>query len=181
MARRPEPLHGGTSGKNVSDRMLWDCYKEVCAVQEWQQFPVVGYSIERRTMEHVAQICIDERIPCYVSFACGQIKVHTGGCRSYTRYSAAKLLFELPQRTLQHNFSYETFRTKNCQAHSRISSAIMGVSRNSPSRFANIAICLFVLGTCNLWKPTRLFNRFAHSAGTGLCAEAQDPQSTSNR
>ena len=69
-------------GKSSSDAMIWDYYKEACAVQERKQFPIVGFSTERRTMEHVAHIYNDKRIHSYVCFACAQIKVDTGGCRS---------------------------------------------------------------------------------------------------
>ena len=60
-------------GQATSDDMLWDYYKEACAVQERKQFPIVGFSTERRTMEHVAHIYNDERIHSYVCFACAQI------------------------------------------------------------------------------------------------------------
>ena len=59
-----------------------DYYKEACAVENQKQFPIVGFSTERRTIEHVAHIYNDERIHSYVCFACAQIKVDTGGCRS---------------------------------------------------------------------------------------------------
>ena len=57
----------------------------------------------------------DERIHSYVCFACAQIKVDTGGCRSDIEYSPAVYLFKLPQRTLQHNFSYSVYRDKYCK------------------------------------------------------------------
>ena len=102
--------------------MLWDYYKEACAVQERKQFPIVGLSTERRTMEHVAHIYNDERIHSFVCFACAQIKVDTGGCRSDIRYYSGEYLFKLPRRTLQHTFSYSIYRDKYCKAFSPLAS-----------------------------------------------------------
>ena len=66
-------------------------------------------------MEYVAHIYNDARIHSFVCFACGQIKVDTGGCRSDIQYSSAAHLFALPENTLQHNFSYNIFRDKYCK------------------------------------------------------------------
>ena len=66
-------------------------------------------------MAYVAHIYYHARIHSLVCFACGQIKVDTGGCRSDIKYWSARYLFDLPVNTLQHNFSYNIFRDKYCK------------------------------------------------------------------
>ena len=98
------------------DETLWHSYLEACAVQERRGIPVVGLSTQRRAFEYVAHGYNDERIHSLVCFACAQVKVDTGGCRSRIQYCPAKYLFDLPTSTLAANFSMQVFQEKYCKS-----------------------------------------------------------------
>ena len=51
-----------------------DLYEEAIAIREREQFPVVGPSVDRRTIELLLRSYNDDKVRSLVCFVCGQIK-----------------------------------------------------------------------------------------------------------
>ena len=95
--------------KNRMEELMWDLYKEALSVQERQQIPSVGYSVERRTFKYATHVYNDNRIRSLICFACAQIKVDTGRIRSAIEYRSGRWLFSLPKGSLTKKFSMAEF------------------------------------------------------------------------
>ena len=93
----------------------WDLYKEAIAVLERRGVPVVGPSVDRRATDHLVQMYNDQRVKSLICFACAQIKVDTGGCRSDIEYCSTKWLLTAPPKAIWKNFSIEEFEKRYCK------------------------------------------------------------------
>ena len=99
---------------NIED-LYWDLYKEAIAVKERSNVPIVGPSVDRRATDHLVQMFNDQKIKSLICFACAQIKVDTGVCRSEIEYVSAKWLLNVPPKVLWKKFSMEEFQKRYCK------------------------------------------------------------------
>ena len=96
-------------GPENAKQKEWDIYKEACSVQERQNVPVTGPSVDRRTCERTAHVYNDECVRALICFACARVKVDTGRMNSAIRFITGKWLFSLPPGSLVKNFSMAEF------------------------------------------------------------------------
>ena len=94
--------------------LAWDLYKQGIAILQRQIVPIVGPSVDRRTIDQLAQVYNNKRIRSLICFCCAQIKVDTGRCRSRISFRSTRWLLGLGANTITKNFSMETFRRRYC-------------------------------------------------------------------
>jgi hypothetical protein len=98
----------------VWGKLVWDLYKQALAVLERRGVPAVGPSVDRRTFEHVVQVYNDEAIKGLICFACAQIHVATGRCRTKIAFRTTSWLLAMSADALRKNFSMAVFEERYC-------------------------------------------------------------------
>ena len=97
------------SGKQpLQDRRL-DVYNQAIAIQERQQFPTAGYSVDRRAFEYTQAVFNDESTRALICSCCACIKLDTGGKNSRIEFVRGGWFFKLPRGSIQKNFAMDVF------------------------------------------------------------------------
>ena len=65
----------------VVPRTLLDYYVEALRMQEQEKMPEVGYSMDRRTGQHLLHYCNDTHVHSLICFVCAQIFTDCSGSR----------------------------------------------------------------------------------------------------
>ena len=84
-----------------------DLYEEAIAIKEREQFPLVGPSVDRRTIELLLTSYNDHSVRSLVCFVCGQTKTQTQGNNADIGPQSAGWLASLPIETLEANIGWE--------------------------------------------------------------------------
>lgn len=82
---------------------------------ERRKVPIVGPSVDRRATDYLVQMFNDQKIKSLLCFACAQIKVDTGGCRSEIKYMSTRWLLTIAPKVLSKNFSMDEFQKRYCK------------------------------------------------------------------
>ena len=82
----------------------WDFYKEAIAVIERSGIPIVGPSVDRRSIDRLVQVYKDHNIRSLICFCCAQVNTDTGQHRSPIEERSGEWLYNLSASTLMEFF-----------------------------------------------------------------------------
>ena len=124
---------------DVTEKWIWDVYKQALAVKEREGIPAVGAAIDRRAFENTLQCYNDESIKALICFSCARVCLQSGGPRSHIEFVRGGWFLALPAGSMRKNFSKAS-----------IVKGIRGTGVRSPFRFPlpEGVVMFCVLGVC---------------------------------
>ena len=90
---------------DVTEKWIWDVYKQALAVKEREGIPAVGAAIDRRAFENTLQCYNDESIKALICFSCARVCLQSGGPRSHIEFVRGGWFLALPAGSMRKNFS----------------------------------------------------------------------------
>ena len=106
----------------------WDVYCHAISQKEQETVPVVGPSIDRRSLALVRDVYNDDSIYSLVCFTCAQIKTHVPGNNSDIEYTQNQLQ-SLDATVLKDNLCFRTFKERYASEGTLLEAE--GISANS--------------------------------------------------